>query len=220
MRVTIAFGIAQILHQPGGRVAQVERHRFLARVLDVVLRRRVGRVHRIRLGREAEIDHRLGQRQITLGRAEKIDGLLGREAQVQRFRRGQADVFDSHADDTAGEIKRVFAGGEHARQPVQSRVGIAVADAFVQRRDQVVVLFAGLVIHQHALLHGLGRDRFVDVLCALIGQLRCNLERVVRRAAIAARVAGDQVERFVVRGQLHCAQAAFLVVQGTAQQQR
>ena len=106
------------------------------------LHRAVGGVDGVRLGREAEIDDGLGQRQVAFGRAEKIDGFFGGEAEIERFRSGEADVFDGHADHAAGEIERVFAGGEHARQPIERGVGIAVAHALVQRGDEVVVLFA------------------------------------------------------------------------------
>ena len=93
---------------------------------------------------------------------------LADEAEIQRLGRGQADILDCHADDAAGQIERVFAGREHARQPVERGVGIAVADALVQRRDQVVMLFAGLVVHEYALLDGFGGDGFVDVLSCLL----------------------------------------------------
>ena len=50
------------------------------------------------------------------------------------------------------------------------------------------------------------------------GQLRGDLERVVGVAAVAAGVAGDQLQGVVVGGDLQCAQAAFFVFQRSAQQ--
>ena len=125
------------------------------------------------MGAKAEIDDSFGECQIAFRRAEEIDGLFGGEAKVQGFGSGQADVFDGHADDAAREIERVFAGGEHARQPVESGVRVAVAHALVQRRDQVVVLLAGLVVHQHALLDGFGGERSVDVFVASLACASC-----------------------------------------------
>jgi hypothetical protein len=34
-----------------------------------------------------------------------------REAEVEGLRGGEADVFDRHADDAAGDVHGVFAGG-------------------------------------------------------------------------------------------------------------
>ena len=56
----------------------------------------------------------------------------------------------------------------------------------MQCGDQVVVLFAGLVVHKHALLHGFNCDGAVNVLCAFICKLRRHFEGVVSAAAVAA----------------------------------
>jgi hypothetical protein len=42
----------------------------------------------------------------------------------------------------------------------------------VERGDEVVVLFAVLVVHEDALLHGLGGDFFGDVVAGLGASLR------------------------------------------------
>ena len=77
------------------------------------------------------------------------------------------------------------------------------------------MLFAGLVVHEHALLHGCGGQRAVDVFGArlswLQGQLRGDLESVVCVAAVAAGVAGNQLQGVLVGGQLQCAQPALAV---------
>ena len=79
-------------------------------------------------------------------------------ALFQRARIGQADVLDRHAHQAAGEIQAVFAGFEHARQPVERRVGVGGTHALVQGGNQVEVLFAALVVEQHlAAEHGLDR---------------------------------------------------------------
>ena len=125
----------------------------------------VGGVDGVGFGSEGEVDDGFGEGQVAFGGAEELHGLLGAQAEVERFGSGEADVFDGHADDAAGEIERVFAGGEHAGQPIERGVGIGVAHALVQRGDEVVVLFARLVVHQHALLDGFDGDGAVDVLC-------------------------------------------------------
>ena len=71
---------------------------------------------------------------------------LAATATRQRLRVGVADVLGREAHQPARDVERILAGLEHARQPVERRVGVAVAHRLVQRRDEVVVLLAGLVV--------------------------------------------------------------------------
>ena len=80
------------------------------------------------------------------------------------------------------------------------------------------MLLARLVVHQHALLHGFGGDGLVDVLRAFDSKLRGDFKRVVGRAAVATGVARDQLQRLILRGDLHRAEATFFVLQCAAQQ--
>ena len=50
----------------------MQRHGILRGLLDVLLHRSVGGVERIRLGRRAQVHHRLRQREVALRHAEKI----------------------------------------------------------------------------------------------------------------------------------------------------
>ncbi len=88
----------------------------------------------------------MGEREIAFGYAEKIEGVFGRKSDGERAGFGEADVFAGHADQAAGEIERVFAGFEHAHEPVESGVGIGIAHGFVERGDEIEVLFAGFVV--------------------------------------------------------------------------
>ena len=121
--------------------------------------------------------------------------LHGRHRLLQRARVGQADVLDGHADQAARDVHAVLAGLQHARQPVQRGVHVARAHGFVQRRDQVEVLFAALVVEQHLALHG--------VLHGLRGELargrrgRGGFQGVVRLAPVAVGVDGDLLQQFV-----------------------
>ena len=80
------------------------------------------------------------------------------EAEVEGFGGGKADVFDRHADDAAGNVHRVFSGGEHSAEPVECGIGIGVANGLVQGGDDVVVLLALLVVEQDALLQRFACD--------------------------------------------------------------
>jgi hypothetical protein len=53
---------------------------------------------------------------------------------------------------------------------------------------------------------------------AFVGELRGDFERVVGAAAVAAGVAGDELERIVVGGQFLRAEAAFAVFESLTEQ--
>ena len=87
------------------------------------------------------------------------------------------------------------------------------------------MLFARLVVHEHALLDCDAGQCLVDVLCRsgtflsrLQGQLRGYFKSVVCVAAIPAGVAANQSKRIVIGGKFQCAQPALAVLNGTAQQ--
>jgi hypothetical protein len=141
------------------------------------------------------------------------------EAQVQRLRRGEADVLDRHAHDAARDVHGVFAGSEHAAQPVERRVGIRVAHALVQRGDEVVVLLALLVVEQHALLQRLSRKLLRDdLLAAAFGQLGRDFQRIQRIACVAAGVGAIVSSASVIGLKPSDAKAALAVVQRAFQQ--
>ena len=152
--VLIVLAVAEAFHQAGGGVAQVQRDGFGGGLLDILQNRAVGGVKRVRFGRDRKIDDGLREGEIAFGHADEIDGIARGHAQRERVRFGEADVFDRHADDAAGDVERIFSGFEHAGEPVEGGVGIAVAHGFVQRGDDVVVLFAAFVVEQNPLLEG------------------------------------------------------------------
>ena len=156
--VLVALAVSDGLHETGGGVAQAQRDGLGAGGLDVGEDVSVSGVEGVRFGREGEIDGGFGESEIAFGRAEEMDGVAGGEREVEGFRRGKADVFDGHADEAPGDIERVFAGLEHAAQPVKRGVGVGVADGFVQGGDEIVVLLALLVVEEDALLEGFDGD--------------------------------------------------------------
>ena len=138
----------------------MQRHGVLRGLFDILLHGSVGGVERVRFGSGAQVHYRLRQREVAFGHAEEVDRVARGQGDVQRVGIGQADVFRCHADDATSDVEAVFAGLEHASQPIERGVGIAVAHALVQRRDEVVMLLAGLVVHEHALLQGVGGDGY------------------------------------------------------------
>ena len=144
--VLVAFAVVELLHKLSRGVAEVEGDGLLTGVFDLLLDGGVGGIDGIRLGREGEIDDGFGEGEVAFGGAEELHCLLGGEAEIEGFGSGQADVFNGHADDAAGEVEGIFAGSEHAGEPIERGIGVAVADALVEGGDEVVMLFAGFVV--------------------------------------------------------------------------
>ncbi len=164
----------------------MERDGLLAGVFNVSHDLAVGRVDRVRFGREREVDDGFSECEVAFGGAEEVDHVARGEAEVQSFGRGEADVFDGHADNAARDVERILTGFDHAAEPVEGGVGVGVANGFVQRRDEVVVLLAALVVHKDALLQGFGGILSCDDAGFLAGrEFGCDLQSVEAVAGIA-----------------------------------
>ena len=100
----------------------------------------------VRFGRGGEIEAGLDDRELALGRAEEIVGVLGGEALDQRLRVGEADILDRGAGQPAEQVERLLAGGQHPREIVERRLRVGAADRFVKRGDEVVMALAVLVV--------------------------------------------------------------------------
>ena len=122
-------------------------------------------VHGIALRRHGKIDRGLGERRVALGHSHEMDGVLCGDRDRQGLRIGVADVLGREAHEPPRDVERVLAGLDHPREPIDGRVGIAVAHRLVQRGNQVVVLFAGLVVEERPVLRQIGHERNVDRRC-------------------------------------------------------
>ena len=80
-----------------------------------------------------EVDRRLGQPDVL----DRPSRGVGRQ---ERLRIGEADVLTREDHEPARDEPRVLARFEHAREPVEARVGIRAADRLDERGDDVVVL--------------------------------------------------------------------------------
>ena len=94
----------------------------------------------------------LGEGQLALGRADALVGLPGRDALDQGLGIGEADVLDGEAHQAAGDVARVLAARQHARQPIERRVGVGAPERLVQGGNQVVVALLALVVERRAAL--------------------------------------------------------------------
>ena len=173
-----------------------------------------GDVAGVGFGAAGQVDHQLGQGEVAFGAAHAFVGVPGFDGHLQGARVGQADVFDGHAGHAAGQVDRVAAAVEHAREPVKRGVGVGAAHGFVQGRDLVVELFplfveAAGAVGQHLHQGGLG-----DVAAFVGGQFGGDFQQGQAAAHVAVGGAGDLLQALVVDGDALPAQAALFVGQG------
>ena len=201
MRVLVACPITPLLHELGGSVAELHRHR-LGRGLGHRPQRRVQcLIRRVRFGGHREIDGDLGQRLVAFRSPQEMNRLLRRDGLLERSRVGQSDVLDGDAHQAARQVQPVFPGFEHAGQPVERRVHVGGTNALMQRRNQIEVFLAALVVEQH-----LAVDRGFDGLAAenaIAGHRRRQFQDVVRRASVAIRIDRDLLQQLARRRQPH-----------------
>ncbi|EXI76543.1 MAG: hypothetical protein AW07_00491 [Candidatus Accumulibacter sp. SK-11] len=162
MRVAIVPAVAKRLHQPRRRIAQVEWHRPRRVSADEAARGIIREVAGVRLRRHRQVENRLRQRQLALGRTEALEGLGGVERDAGSARIGKADVFPGHANNSSRQVARVSTAIEHAAEPVQGRIRRGTADRLVQGRDLVEEGIAALVEAPQALRHRLLDESAVD----------------------------------------------------------
>ena len=158
------------------------------------------RLGSVALGGEAQVEGRLRE----VDAAFRIPDDLGRlECGVhneQGLRVGVADVLGRADHDAARDELGVLAGIDHAGEPVERGIGIAPAHRFDERRDDVVVHVAVLVVGEaaarvgidHVLARDLERAGSLRGACRR-GHLARELERREGGAAVPARERHDLV---------------------------
>src|SRR5579884_1048745 len=158
MRILIALTVTKGFHQSCGSIAEMKRHRIGGGLLNVLCNRDERGIDRVRLWSQREVSHGLRERKFAFGSAEKIVGVASRERDAERLWRGKPNVHDGHANNAASDVERIFSRSKHATKPVERRVHVAVAHAFVQRGNEIVVFFTGFVVEKHALLQRVSHD--------------------------------------------------------------
>ena len=163
-----------------------------------------GRDHAVALRRQRELDHRVREVDRDLGQADVLDGAGRSVGDEQRLRIGEPDVLAREDDEPAGDETRVLAGFEHAREPVEARVGIGAADRLDERGDDVVVLVVAVAnAAQRERSFRVGeRDRRAVVLDR--ERVR-DLEHREQMTRVALALVDEMAQRFVVdRRRLRC----------------
>ena len=129
MRIFIAVVIAQILHQAGRRIADMQRHRQIARLLhggDSIVDAQVGTVA-LRTG--GKIHHCLGKGDSRFGPSYLHHRIKGGIRQQQGIGIRQSHILARTDYHSAGYELRIFTSLYHARHPIERRIGVAASDA-------------------------------------------------------------------------------------------
>ena len=158
----------------------------------------------IALGSRGQIETGLGQMEPSLRHANVIESLGRAHDHPQGVGIGQAHVFRGENYHAAENKTGILARVDHARHPVQSRVGIRAPHGFDESGNRIEMRVPLLVIK-----HGLALNRFlgdgqVDGDAALrpcIGGLHRQLQRVKRSTGISVGHSRQMRER--VRREFH-----------------
>ena len=146
-----------------------------------------------------------------LGQPDVLDGAGRRFGDEERVRIGEADVFGREDDEPARDEARVLARFEHAREPVQARIGIGAADRLDERGDDVVVLV--VAVANGCATRARLRRRRARSRCgraSTVERVR-DLEHREQMAGVALALVDEMLERVVVDRRGLGAEAALVV---------
>jgi hypothetical protein len=142
--------------------------------------------------------------------------VLGGDGDRERLWIGVADIFRGEPHQSSRDVERIFASLEHARQPVDRGIGIAVAHGLVQRGNQVVVLLSSLVVEKGTVLCDIGNERGIDVASCGRG---CGgeLEEVESDARVAIGESGHGRQGLLIHGQIERPEATSPILERSLQ---
>ena len=131
-------------------------------------------IRRVALRAGSEIDHSLSQRYASFGPSylhNRIKGGIGKQKCIGI---GESDILSRTNDEATGYELRVFPTLYHARHPIECAVRVASAYTLYERRYNVVVHLAFLIICKRVLLQA--RHNHLVVYHYLIAGTRLNDE--------------------------------------------
>ena len=195
--VLVAVGIAQILHQLGRCIAQMQGYgRNLVRFggLQGGPDSHIGAVA---LRRRSQIDRGLRQGNASLRHADLVHDLEAGVGQQQGVGIGQADVLGRQDAQAPGDEERVLATGQHAGQPIDRRIRVRAPDTLDEGGNDVVMHLPAFVVDSNILLEAVS-DGFVADDDLRLGELRVDhdFQDAQEFAPVAAAVAEEGVRLF------------------------
>ena len=149
--------------------------------------------------------------------ADVFDCVRGGVRDQQRLRVGEPDVFTCEDHQSTRDEPRVLPRVEHAREPVNARVGVGAADRLDERRHDVVVLVVPVVdrAERERGFRVVERD---PALRAFYRERVRNLEHGEEVAGVALALVDEMLQRVVVDRGYFVAEAAFGVVEGAVRE--
>ena len=155
MGIFVAFAVAELFHEFGGCVADVERDGEVAGLPDGLLgigKRHVGAVA---LDRRGKVDGALGECDAAFGIADFGDCFeagIGKEKGVGV---GETDVFRCAEAKSAGYEQGVFSSVQHPGKIIDGGIGIRSANAFYKGGNDIIVHLAILIVNGDVLLQAI-----------------------------------------------------------------
>ncbi len=208
----VAAGIAQMIGHLG--------------VLFFDGRKRVEESHgAVRLFRSGKIERRVRQKIAAFGKPHAVESLRAGVHHGDSIRIGEAGVLAGGNQHPPENKARILAGGGHTRKPVHRRVGIAPAQTFDERADNVIMIVAVAVVQHDFFLNGLlgglprninrgavGGNGRIRVRLPFFGsRLDGKLQRVQERPGVAVRGLNQMFERTVLKFNLPVTVAALRI---------
>ena len=164
--IFIAIMIAQVFHQFGRRIADMQRHRQITRLLhrgDGIIDAQICTVT-LRTG--SEIHHRFGKCDSSLRPAYLHHRIEGCIRQQEGIRIRQSHIFACTDYQSPGDKLRIFAALYHTRHPIERRIRVTASNALDEGRDDIIMHLALFIISQWILLqlflyHLIGDNHFL-----------------------------------------------------------
>ena len=152
VRIFIAIMIAQVFHQFGRRIADMQRHRQITRLLHCSNGIIDTQIRTVALRTGSEIHHRFGKCNPCLRPAYLHHRIKGSIRQQERIRIRQPHILACTDHHSPGDELRIFAALYHTRHPVECRIRVTASNTLDEGRDDVIMHLALLIISQRILL--------------------------------------------------------------------
>ena len=133
--VLVTLPIMQLPHEIRHPIANLQGHGLCQHGCRVLFCRFIRHIKGVGLGRQRKICDRMGQMDAAFRHTDKMARLIRRHRNFQSAAIRHANILAGETHEPSGHIERILPGLQHPRQPVYSRVHIAVAHGFMQGRN-------------------------------------------------------------------------------------
>ena len=197
MHIFIPQTVPQLLGAGIMSITQMRGHTEIAHLLNLGQRRINAHICAVAFRRIGHIQRRHGQRNTSLGPADKMHRIHAGHRHLQRFGVSQANILGRADDNTAGNKLRLLTGLDHTRQIMQHRVRIRASHTFDKGGNYIIMIVTFFIIMQSLLLHALGRHIQRNVAHSVLGRgsrQHRQFQRIVSRAGVTAGSLGNMLQ--------------------------